>query len=179
MILGIDPGNNGGLSVLNGAGALLRAHRMPRRVGKVDWLALGHLLRELKALGVTEAAIERMLAFAGMKSSGATLENYGRLKLLLEQAGIPYTEYTPNQWQGAYKPPRRRAKRRVRIPGETEQETKVQNNRANKVASVQIANGMWPGAPQRFGKDWTDGTAEAALIGEQHRRKMRHERLAQ
>ena len=112
-----------------------------------------------------------------MNSTQIMVENYGRYKLLLEQAGIPdYAEYPAWQWRRGYKFSAKKNTTQADLPGETGDKI-IAANRANKIASMRIANAIWPFAAGKFGKDWHDGTGEAALIAEYHHRVKSAERM--
>lgn len=172
-ILGIDTGRNGGMAELDGRGALQHVWRTPSTRDGIDWARIAEIFGLFKTITASmgaqpEVAIERVLAFAGMAHTGTLLANYGRYLMLIEQAGLSYSEYTPTQWQASFRP------RKARKPGlgkmiyGSPQAALVEANRANKLASQAMAESIWPYALRKFGKDWTDGTAEAALIGQHH-----------
>ena len=192
-VLGIDPGNEGGLVLLSERGEIASAWPMPRAHGRVNWRGVLALLQTAYDRNV-QVAVERQMPFtrkdgagagggAGMMMAGtiAMLENYGRLKLCIELAGDwPVTEIMPGSWRASYRP-RKGAlgASPVAVPGETPATRVEAANRANKKASVAIADAMWPLARLKMGTTWTEGTAEAALIAEYLRRQQRAASLQQ
>ena len=180
--LGIDPGISGGLALLR-YGRLYKTFKMPVKKGKVDWEALRYLLARIgETYHPLSAGLEKQQPFAildkkgkpmVMFGTGSMLENYGRLKLLLDMAGIVYHEIPPRSWRAAYNP-RTKGKRSPaahKFSGRTQAEEVVAGNRSNKQYSVQVANSLWPGIGTH------EGVCEAALIGEFYRRKFAQQAL--
>ena len=172
--LGVDPGQNGGLALLR-HGRLYETSKMPSKNKQIDWSQLRYLLARLgESYHPLLAGIEKQQPFAKldlrgkpmvMFGTGPMLENYGRLKLLLEMAGIAYEEIPPPTWRAAYKQPGQRQRR-----GSSADDA-IAGNRSNKQYSVQVANSLWPGIGTH------EGVCEAALIGEFYRRKFAQQAL--
>ena len=172
--MGIDPGQNGGLALLR-HGRLYETANMPAKKGKIDWDALRYLLAKLgESYHPLSAGIEKQQPFAKldprgkpivMFGTGPMLENYGRLKLLLEMAGITYEEIPSPTWRAAYRQNGQRQKR-----GSSPADA-IAGNRSNKQYSVHVANSIWPDIGTH------EGVCEAALIGEFYRRKFNQQAL--
>jgi hypothetical protein len=187
FILGMDTGKYGGWGLLDPNGRLLRVWTVPL-VGKVvQWEEMLSKLKELHAWkSDISVVMEQPQVFArleweelkdGTKRPIATtmfgvqqlLENSGGMKALLAVAGFHPITYPSAKWKAAY---RQRAPKRgsAKVPGESAGDRVVKANKVNKQMAVAIANSIWPDAQQKFGRRWTDGTAEAGLIAEYHRR---------
>lgn len=100
--IGIDPGKSGGIAVIDDNGHAY-AHKMP----ETDRDTLD-ALREVKRCANAEniqirAALEKVHAMPGqgVTSSFTFGQGYGALKMALAALEIPYTEVTPQKWQGA------------------------------------------------------------------------------
>ena len=178
-VLAIDPGLQGGLAKLNASGALIAVHRMPHVKGStgIDWAVLFKLLQ---ANPTATVVLEQQMPFAMldergkprvMGSTGAMLENYGKLKLCVEWTIGRYVEVYPQAWQAEYRERTPRGKRAI-TPAETSD-----RNKANNARHMEIANALFPGAAGRFAKDWTFGTATAALIGLHYQSRLKRERM--
>lgn len=114
-ILGIDPGKSGGLALLDTDADtyadLAQVWKMPLTEMDV-WDALNHgglrwqayLRQELGPLRPysSHAFIEKVHAMPGqgVSSTFNLGRNYGMLLMALTAAGIPFTEVTPQKWQG-------------------------------------------------------------------------------
>lgn len=178
---GIDPGRKGGIVKLKG-GALESAWPMPIKRGQINWDGLRIILAVLAQEPVS-VAIEKQMPFTGrdkkgkphvMFGTGPMLENYGRLKLLLDQSGLAYVEIMPATWQAAYRAHTRKLGVGVLEPGLSDAERVVARNRSNKAASVRLAEILWPQESSwlRERGRWTEGVAEAALFAEYHRSRL-------
>jgi len=183
--LGIDPGNAGGLALLNGAQEIDQLWRMPKRKGRIDWNELVSILQDIHSTYGVEVALEKQMPFTSkdrnnksvvMAGTGIMLENYGRLKLCLEWSGLEnYDEYYPAAWSAAY----RQRQPRKRKGGQSPQEKIVEDNRSNKEKNAVIANGIWRGAAVLHGKLWNEGTRDAALIARYHQDLRRRKEIEQ
>ena len=111
-ILGIAPGKNGGLALLD-----TDDHAIPAQVWKMPetemdiWDALHHgglrwqaynLQHSYRELALSHAFIEKVHAMPGQGVSSTFNfgRNYGMLLMALTAASIPFTEVTPQKWQG-------------------------------------------------------------------------------
>jgi len=94
-ILGIDPGKSGGLALLDNHEDSAQALKMPETEMDV-WDALYQM-------SPSHAFIEKVHAMPGQGVSSTFNfgRNYGMLLMALTAAGIPFTEVTPQKWQGA------------------------------------------------------------------------------
>lgn len=203
--LGIDPGLHGGLALLDPAGIIQRLWRTPTtaRGGgslRIDWEAMLLKFREIDAwaahvkIGGCEVAIEQMRPFTikvtkigrdgkprteaqVMPAVTVMLENSGRYKLLLEQAGLAYTCYDSVSWKAHYGL-RGKGKKKGAF-GKHPAQAKLDANEENKELALQLARGLWPAAPDRFKDAWDDGPVEAVLIGAYHQHLRGHGRTNQ
>lgn len=96
MILGIDPGKEGGLAFIDGSN--IKARRMPinKQSKQIDVSEIQRLIIENR---VQAAAIEKQFV-SGRQAGGLTIgANYGRLLAVLELCGVPYIEIKSDHWQ--------------------------------------------------------------------------------
>lgn len=175
-LLAIDPGPSGGLAVLSGDGRLLRVQRMPKRKGSIDWAAVHNLLAAQHDAGARTVVVEEQRVWEGTGRSGnAAVQTYGVLLYHLQEVGFaPVVQVAAQTWQSAWNPGRRDIRNSLLSRWQAEKPDASKEDlrhRASKEASRRIAEATWPGAAEHFGKDWTEGTWEAALIGEAHRRR--------
>lgn len=92
--VGIDPGVNGGVAVVDDRGRMLSAHRLASTPS-----ALVEQFKGLPspAVGLLEFVRSRpLMASASVFTFG---RGYGRLEVALTAAGIPYRSVTPKSWQ--------------------------------------------------------------------------------
>lgn len=98
-ILGIDPGKNGGLALINESGDCEALVKMPATP-----LDLYNEVCTMKHKGVRMAALEKVGGMPG--NGGASMfnfgRNYGHIEMALLAAGIPFTIVTPQKWQKHY-----------------------------------------------------------------------------
>ena len=96
LFIGVDPGKGGGIAILDEAGHLLKAERMPETDG--DLLTL---LRALPGDPAKLAALERVHASPQMGVSSAFTFGcgYGAVRMALLACGIPIFNVTPQAWQ--------------------------------------------------------------------------------
>lgn len=188
--LGIDPGLHGGLAHLDGMGRIASLWRMPAKTvrGKrsIDWNELLHLLTDLHRQVGLAVVIEKQMPFAKMDdkghsrvmgSTGTMLENYGRLKLRLEDAGLEYTEVYPAQWQAAFRQRGQKRKSRQGPPARDQLKDTAQANLTSNERTKVIANGLFPEAADRFCSTWNDGTRAATLIGLHRHQQLKQQQL--
>ena len=97
--LGIDPGQKGGLAVINDLGEALEAHRYPQDIPTAAAM-LGFIHRRCP---IMLAAIERVHAMPGQGVSSMFKfgQNYGAWQGALSALAIPYIVVTPHRWQKA------------------------------------------------------------------------------
>ncbi len=96
--LGIDPGINGGVALLDHLGKPILVQRMPGPLtGELQ------MFQRLVGYGVTMAVLEfvRTSPQMGVKSAGTFMRGVGRLEAFLFASGIRYLEVTPAMWQKA------------------------------------------------------------------------------
>lgn len=182
-IVGIDPGVKGGVVVLDPfTGKIHRGFKTKLRKGKIDWTAMLELFHFIAGADEgCEAALERQSAFTMKDKKGnarvmggtnTMLENYGRYKMLLELAGIPYVEIYPQSWQAAFRP---RGPKKKESPSADDTVTR---NRANKAQMMQIAKSLWPETAAKLGDAMQDGFWEAALIAEFRLQQIKNEEVS-
>lgn len=96
FFIGIDPGANGGLAVINEGSGLfpIAVHPMPETERDI-WFLL-----EVINPKETVAVIEKVHSFPkqGVASTFKFGRNYGFLRGCLIASGIPFTEVTPQAW---------------------------------------------------------------------------------
>jgi len=151
FIVGIDPGKDGGVAVLDRSGDVLQLSRMPLNSEKeIDACAL-------TLFGETHEAfcyIERAFCMP-MQSTTSTFTcgiGYGKLIAAIELKGIPYDEIRAQKWKKYF--------------GLLKKE---------KIASVELATSIFPKIKHMLytprGR-MLDGLAEALLIAEYGRRVL-------
>lgn len=94
--MGIDPGQSGGIAVINGD--IARAHNMPETERDV-W----DLLTSYTGSGIVCAVIEKVHAMPkqGVSSTFKFGKGYGALRMALIASGVPFREVAPQTWQKA------------------------------------------------------------------------------
>jgi len=185
-VLGIDPGKNGGLVLLTDpppqqfpqVGRIFRAWRTPLNGKSIDWRELGKIFAMVNEMGDVKVVIELMQAFVTydkkrkpciLRSTEDLLRMSGGYNLLIEQAGLtPLTVYSIS-WKTYWRKRLGAPPRLKKHAEESGAERVVRGNRRNKAESTEFSNRMWKDASQEFGRDWTEGTQEAALIGQYYR----------
>lgn len=151
MVLGADPGLNGGLALYSWQTAAVSTFRMPTvaraRVGKdavprLDTFALLETAAGLSALGCTEAVLEDVHGYGGQDGARSFTfgEAFGQLKAALFAAGFSVHLVPPSVW-----------KPRLQVSSD--------KNAARSRAAVLLPAGaaLWP-------RSADDGLAEAALL---------------
>ena len=135
LLLGIDPGKQGAIAILDKAALAVVTHDMPdTTVGLID------LLSSLPP--VLFCAIEKPYypKVIGLKNAAKIAEAYGAIKAILAFRGIPVHETRPADWKAAL------------------------NLGANKSASREKASQIFPDNADQWPLVKHDGRAEAALI---------------
>lgn len=145
VIVGIDPGREGGFAVLNleCLSDLVLCCRMPRNPdGTVDAIELNVYLRKYAFRLEPPAVIEHVHAMAGDGRVAAFNfgDAFGTARTVLELNGYSVHKIEPAAWKQA-----------LRLPG----------GEKGKAASVQIAAHLWP---KMLNEKTNHNAAEAALI---------------
>lgn len=151
FIVGIDPGKDGGIAVIDRSGMCVGLSRMPLDTDKeIDVCALKLFEDTYQAF----CFIERAFCMP-MQSTTSTFTcgiGYGKLIAALELKKIPYSEIRAQAWKKHF--------------GLLKQE---------KIESVKLASTIFPSAKDLFytprGR-MLDGLAEALLVAEYGRRKL-------
>jgi crossover junction endodeoxyribonuclease RuvC len=147
IIVGIDPGNNGGIALLHGE-RLIYADHLPI-VGKT---LSGHLLNNWFAdiEPDTPAMVVVEQVHAMPKQGVSSTFNFGKAVGIIEGViaarGLPITWVTPQRWK------------------------KLMGVTADKNTSRQLAINLWPEQAHLFARVKDVDRAEAALIAEWYRR---------
>lgn len=134
-LLGIDPGKQGALAVLDAAEWQVTTHDMPDTIG-----GRRDLLSEIGRVDV--AWVERPFypRMIGVTNAAKIAEGFGILLACLDFAGIPTRLVDPSAW-----------KKNMRLG-------------SDKAASRQLASMTWPDCADQWKLAKHDGRAEAALI---------------
>ena len=151
---GIDPGQTGGIGILNEQGKFVTAHRWdkrdPKRLYETLYYIKDIVLRvyiENVNLPQTGAGLENK--FCG---SGNLLVNVGIWQGFLIALDIPFDEIAPATWQAAF--------------GLFQWKKKLEKAAWQESAAVQspltLARKLWPGAPLEFQAD--DGKAVGLFL---------------
>jgi hypothetical protein len=101
MILGIDPGQSGGLAFIDfSADGVLSStlYPMPIRAGRVDVDAMKDLIIQHKP---QRAYMEAQRAKSGQRGQALIMLNQGRLEAVLELCDVGYSLLDPKVWQKA------------------------------------------------------------------------------
>lgn len=172
QVLGIDPGAGGALVHIGSHGYPERIWRMPKKKGKIDFLAVEGILRSLHSMGRFECAIEKMQPFGSIQGASQVMMNYGvYIHLLRDRVGMPFTEYYIATWKAAYGLSKKRGEQ-DEFSDLPKEEQFTSRQAFNKAKALVVANTLFKGQAARFGKEWTADVAEASLIGLLHRGKI-------
>lgn len=163
MIVGIDPGKDGAVAVIDQGGNLIVFDTPTAKTGKkreYDLRAMVELLRPYQS--ATRAAIERQAAMPGqgVVSMFSTGEGYGIWLGMLAALGMAYEIVMPQRW------------RKIMLAGYQKAETPEQR----KAQSVLHAQRLFPAHAAQFRGPrggMLDGRADATLIAEYLRRTTR------
>jgi hypothetical protein len=98
MILGIDPGQSGGLAFIDLDSRQCHLYPMPIRGGRVDVDTLQDLIIQHFP---KRAYLEAQRAKSGQRGQLLIGINQGRLEAVLELCGVPYSLLDPKVWQAA------------------------------------------------------------------------------
>lgn len=144
--IGIDPGKNGGIALLDEEGPIEYTVMPDTVAGVYDWLSS-------LATSLTNAAMVIEMAQPMPKQGVVSVFTYGRhfgaFEVLARAFGIPYHEVRPAVWK------------------------KAMGLSSDKVDSIQLCQRLFPSAnltPDRCRKPH-DGMAEAILVAEWGRRQ--------
>lgn len=146
VYIGVDPGKNGGIAVLDSNGNVVEVSKMPET--PQDLLAFLSRHRE-----GSRCTLERV---GGMPGNGGSAmfnfgKGYGHLQMALLALGIPTEDVTPNKWEKSY-----------------------QLGTSGKYTKTEWKNRLKAKAQQLFpslGKRITLATCDALLIAEYGRRR--------
>ncbi len=148
LVVGIDPGVNGGLALLTAAGDLLDVVDMPTLAdgtGGKQAINAPLLAAQLRAWAPARAFCEFVAARPGEGPVGAFA--FGRCRGVIEGTlgaiGIPVQMLAPAWW-----------KRRVEIPPGADRKDEARSKAISR----------WPAMADRFARKRDDGRAESALI---------------
>ena len=147
MVIGIDPGQKGGIACLDSGFMMVKP--MPDIDSCWNWLEL------LIVRGGTTAYVEKVHSMPkqGVASTFKFGMGYGFIRGLLAGLGVPTVLVSPQTWK------------KVMLAGE--------NKDDQKTAAVAVASRLWPNVdfrPSSKCRKPSDGMAEAALIAEYGRR---------
>lgn len=160
-VIGIDPGITGAVVVLHADGELARALRTPILMEKTKKVYDLGLMREVLRAANFEAEKEGGTAIVGLEKVHSLPRDgrvgafrfgmgYGMWQGLLSGLFLPYTEVTPQRWQGRM------------LAG-------YPRGNQTKTSAVTVAKNLFPRIPIEHKADW--GMADAALIAEYTRRQ--------
>lgn len=150
-VLGVDPGREGALVLLDSSGALLGAMRMPM-LGKDVHVAMLHsqfTTTQSVAFEQVRGMSPEHMGGGGFKAAESRGFFRGLVVGLCMAIGRPLLTISPQSWQKGLNLPKDRAERKARI--------------------VALAMERWPGLPIKCKRDW--GMADAAFIAEAVRRR--------
>lgn len=165
--IGVDPGNDGGLSLLDPKGKALEWQRMPEVNGIVDFFHDAQIQSESKVICVFE---EHRGGKAGISSAAAhkSAGRYiGMIQIICAVYKIKMVCVTPQTWKAHFKLINRT------LPGTVKLSDKDKRDMA-KAASIKLCKQFFPGisllATPRCSNDH-DGIAESLLLAEWGRQK--------
>ncbi|MDE0915773.1 MAG: hypothetical protein OSB57_11430 [Planctomycetota bacterium] len=161
IIIGFDPGKSGGLVALSSEGAYLRHHRITvigsGSRARIDGRAIADWLAKIYAAWPDDVIVvaERVSSMPtdGVVSAFSFGKALGQVVGITEALGFPFTEVAPTDWQKLMLRGHKRTPRKVR-----------------KANCALVAGDLFPELAEllRVKANW--GLADAALIGEFHRR---------
>lgn len=157
LVMGIDPGRNGGLGVLDEHGNIQWCRVMPTIADQID---AGFIADLIRALGpYSHIYIEHSSAIAGCRHSGSTFtfgRNFGVLLGVVGAVGCRYTLVKPQAWQ------------KVVWQGAAD---KLDPKEKSLIAAKRLFPGISFKATEKCKKDH-DGLIDAVLIAEYGRRQQ-------
>lgn len=154
IYIGIDPGKDGAIAVLDDDGLLWRLIDMPENIGT----DLYKFLKESIELSVYKKAVafveaSQVMPGQGIKSGFTYGKGYGEIIAVLKILEIPFQEIHPLTWKKEFKLIKK-----------------------DKAESIKVAEQMYPSVTIPFKTErgkLLDGRAEALLIAEYCRRKCK------
>lgn len=135
VFLGIDPGRQGAIAVLDGETMEIACHDMPDTTA-----GLHNLIADLPMIKLAVLEKPFFPQMIGISNAVKIAEAYGTLKGALAWRDIPTREITPSDW-----------KKRLGLS-------------SNKAASREKASMLFPDASATWARVKDDGRAEAALL---------------
>lgn len=100
QVIGVDPGKNGGLAVLDEHGNIRQLEIMPTIADQIDAGRIADLIRSLGP--ACRIYIEHSSAISGVRHSGSTFSfgrNFGVLLGIVGTLGCVYSLVKPKAWQ--------------------------------------------------------------------------------
>jgi len=151
--IGVDPGQTGGLALINAQGMLIDVQQMPAIDSEVSGLLLAALLHDWRDMVQDEcrAVIEQVHSMPGqgVSSSFKFGKSFGIALGVIQAMGLPLERVTPQKWKQMF----------VLIG-------------KDKDASRGKATELWPSMAQRWKNKNQNGLSDAALIAEWGRRTL-------
>lgn len=135
ILLGIDPGVQGALALLDKHENRVTVHDMPDTTD-----TLYDLVRSFPPVAVCMIEKPFYPKIIGIKNAAKIAEAYGRIKAVLFVCGIPIREVTPRDWKAAL------------------------SLSDSKAASRELAGAFFPDDADQWKLAKHDGRAEAALL---------------
>lgn len=145
--VGIDPGKEGAIVIIDDPGTLVAIADMPIAAGELDGRAFAELLMD--AQPISRVFIEKVHSMPkqGVASTWRFAQNYGGLIHVLQAGEIPFERVPPQKWKASFS-----------------------LNGKPKDAARALCSEMWPEAASDFRLVKHGGRADAALIAEHGRR---------
>lgn len=187
LYVGIDPGQSGGISVLDRKGRCVATYVMPLRGKEIDAKGLSKLLRQYmnKKVGgtyIAQVVIEHVGVMPGQGGvAGFTFgTGWGMLRGVCDTMRLPTVLVRPQKWKREilpeYLPERGPKAKRGHAVKKTKQD-KAQEKKAQKEASIQFCRDTWPKTnliPPRC-RTPHDGLADSLAMAEYARRLANNE----
>ena len=154
-IIGIDPGQKGGIAIIPNIEDLLdaRAYRYPGDV--VHTASLFKELIELFNIRLVVLESVHAMPGQGVSSTFKFGKNVGEWRGIIAASGIPFIEPSPQRWQKAV------------------WDNTARKNKTTKELSLEIARKLWPDIDLRYKAD--DGKADALHLAHYGVRYLRGE----
>lgn len=151
--IGIDPGQTGGLALLDSTGSLVDVQRMPAIDNEVSGLLLAALLHDWRDMmsGESRVIIEQVHSMPGQGVSSTFKfgKSFGIALGVVQAMSLPMERKTPQSW-----------KKEFSLIGK------------DKDASRYKATEMWPSMASRWKFKKDNGLTDAALMAEYARRNL-------
>ena len=180
LIIGVDPGKQGGIVPLNRHGDPQAAIPMPQisgerggRTGVIDWPYLRLFFSALQHNGKWIVALEALAEVTGGmagrgKSMGTMIGEFHLLREAIDAANLQIREIRSQTWQAAYGLnkylPQPDIPRNAMTDKQKQAHTRLRRMEREE-RMFQWANNEWPWASERFTGAWNSGTVAAAMIG--------------